>query len=64
MTIDDFHVLCAIWKQGVGSAVNRLNDVVAMIAEVRSIASSLGRASADRHSPYEEETLRRLCNNM
>ncbi|GAB2296905.1 hypothetical protein Dimus_031007 [Dionaea muscipula] len=28
---------------GVGSAVNKLNDVVAMIAEVRSIAESLGR---------------------
>lgn len=27
--------------QGVGSAVNKLNDVVAMIAEVRSIANSL-----------------------
>lgn len=27
--------------QGVGSAVNKLNDVVAMIAEVKSIAESL-----------------------
>ncbi|KAL6618772.1 hypothetical protein ACP70R_033911 [Stipagrostis hirtigluma subsp. patula] len=30
---------------GVGSAVNKLNDVVAMIAEVRSIAQSMGLAS-------------------
>jgi hypothetical protein len=29
----------------VGSAVNKLNDVVAMIAEVRSIADSLKTAS-------------------
>ena len=29
---------------GVGSAINKLNDVVAMIAEVRSIADSLGLA--------------------
>ena len=42
-----------------GSAVNRINDVVAMITEVRSIASSLG-ASADRHRTHEEEVLRRL----
>lgn len=30
---------------GVGSAVNKLNDAVAMIAEVRSIAEALGTAS-------------------
>uniref|UniRef100_A0ACD5U0I5 Uncharacterized protein n=1 Tax=Avena sativa TaxID=4498 RepID=A0ACD5U0I5_AVESA len=30
---------------GVGSAINKLNDVVAMIAEVRSIAEALGTAS-------------------
>lgn len=30
---------------GVGSAVNRLNDIVAMIAEVKSIAEALGAAS-------------------
>ncbi|MCI60302.1 hypothetical protein A2U01_0081557, partial [Trifolium medium] len=30
---------------GVGSAVNKLNDVVAMIAEVRSIADSLKTTS-------------------
>ncbi|KAG2689053.1 hypothetical protein I3843_09G121600 [Carya illinoinensis] len=42
---------------GVGSAVNKLNDVVAMIAEVRSITNSL-RASAGRHSTSEERALR------
>ncbi|KAL0906545.1 hypothetical protein M5K25_025047 [Dendrobium thyrsiflorum] len=31
---------------GVGSAVNKLNDVVAMIAEVKSIAESLGLSKA------------------
>ena len=31
--------------QGVGSAVNKLNDVVAMIAEVKSIAESLSNLS-------------------
>ncbi|KAJ6416812.1 hypothetical protein OIU84_002650 [Salix udensis] len=41
---------------GVGSAINRLNDVVAMIAEVRSIADSLG-SSADRHSKSEEQSM-------
>lgn len=41
---------------GVGSAINRLNDVVAMIAEVRSIADSLG-SSADRHSKSEEKSM-------
>ncbi|KAF2305415.1 hypothetical protein GH714_005064 [Hevea brasiliensis] len=41
---------------GVGSAVNKLNDVVAMIAEVRSIADSLG-ISADRHTTPEERIL-------
>ncbi|KAL6848931.1 hypothetical protein ACP4OV_021514 [Aristida adscensionis] len=30
---------------GVGSAINKLNDVVAMIAEVRSIAQAMGLAS-------------------
>ncbi|KAF5944789.1 hypothetical protein HYC85_018866 [Camellia sinensis] len=30
---------------GVGSAINKLNDVVAMVAEVRSIADSLGISS-------------------
>ncbi|KAK9268001.1 hypothetical protein L1049_010439 [Liquidambar formosana] len=43
---------------GVGSAVNRLNNVVAMIAEVRSIADALSK-SAGRTIP-EEKTLRRL----
>jgi hypothetical protein len=31
--------------QGVGSAVNRLNDQVGMVAAVRSIADSLGLPS-------------------
>lgn len=43
-------------KQGVGSAINRLNDVVAMIAEVRSIADSLC-SSADRRAKYEEKSV-------
>ena len=34
-----------LWLQGVGSAINKLNDVVAMIAEVRSISEALGTAS-------------------
>ncbi|KAH7844981.1 hypothetical protein Vadar_033852 [Vaccinium darrowii] len=42
---------------GVGSAVNKLNDVVAMIAEVRSIADSLG-ISSDRQTVSEERALR------
>ncbi|KAJ6979425.1 uncharacterized protein ycf23 [Populus alba] len=41
---------------GVGSAINRLNDVVAMIAEVRSIADSLG-SSADRLTKSEEKSV-------
>ncbi|XP_011010418.1 PREDICTED: uncharacterized protein ycf23-like [Populus euphratica] len=41
---------------GVGSAINRLNDVVAMIAEVRSIADSLG-SSADRRTKSEEKSV-------
>lgn len=45
-----------ILSQGVGSAVNKLNDVVAMIAEVRNIADSLG-ISADRHATPEERIL-------
>lgn len=43
--------------QGVGSAINKLNDVVAMIAEVRSIADSLG-ISSDRQTVVEEKALR------
>ncbi|GFY88610.1 hypothetical protein Acr_06g0005500 [Actinidia rufa] len=42
---------------GVGSAINKLNDVVAMIAEVRSIADSLG-ISSDRLAVPEEKALR------
>ncbi|XP_065879780.1 uncharacterized protein ycf23-like [Euphorbia lathyris] len=41
---------------GVGSAVNRLNDVVAMIAEVRRIADSIG-ISADRIPTPQSTTL-------
>lgn len=37
--------------QGVGSAVNKLNDVVAMIAEVRSIADSLTPSAAQLSRP-------------
>lgn len=42
---------------GVGSAVNKLNDAVAMIAEVRSIAESLG-TTADRRSASRNKILR------
>ncbi|KAK2642797.1 hypothetical protein Ddye_024560 [Dipteronia dyeriana] len=42
---------------GVGSAINKLNDVVAMIAEVRSIANSLN-ISANRQNASEEESLK------
>ncbi|XP_027345429.1 uncharacterized protein ycf23-like isoform X2 [Abrus precatorius] len=42
---------------GVGSAVNKLNDVVAMIAEVRSIASSL-QTSFQICTPHEVEAQR------
>ncbi|KDP37951.1 hypothetical protein JCGZ_04594 [Jatropha curcas] len=41
---------------GVGSAVNKLNDVVAMVAEVRSIADALGIPSG-RQATTEERTL-------
>ncbi|KAL5577194.1 hypothetical protein UlMin_018893 [Ulmus minor] len=41
---------------GVGSAINKLNDVVAMIAEVRSIADSL--ESAGRLTASEEQSLK------
>ncbi|XP_059669049.1 uncharacterized protein ycf23-like [Cornus florida] len=42
---------------GVGSAINKLNDVVAMIAEVRSIANSLD-ISTVRQNVTKEKTLR------
>lgn len=42
--------------QGVGSAVNKLNDVVAMIAEVKNIAESL--SSLSKNQPvFHERTL-------
>lgn len=40
-----------------GSAINKLNDVVAMIAEVRSIANSL-EVSSDKPSLEEIKSLR------
>ena len=42
--------------QGVGSAINKLNDVVAMIAQVRSISNSL--ASAGRCTANEEQSVK------
>ncbi|OMO49921.1 hypothetical protein COLO4_38298 [Corchorus olitorius] len=42
---------------GVGSAVNKLNDVIAMVAEVRSIAESLSTAS-DRQTTSKERSLK------
>ncbi|OMO66580.1 hypothetical protein CCACVL1_21074 [Corchorus capsularis] len=42
---------------GVGSAVNKLNDVIAMVAEVRSIAESLSTAS-DRQTASKERSLK------
>ncbi|MED6196076.1 hypothetical protein PIB30_043932 [Stylosanthes scabra] len=42
---------------GVGSAVNRLNDVVAMIAEVKSIATSL-QTTSPMHATHQVETRR------
>ncbi|KAI3498106.1 hypothetical protein L1887_33857 [Cichorium endivia] len=42
---------------GVGSAINKLNDVVAMIAEVRSIADSLG-LTVNSGSELENRALR------
>ncbi|KAL2467384.1 Uncharacterized protein Adt_43235 [Abeliophyllum distichum] len=42
---------------GVGSAVNKLNDVVAMIAEVKSIAESMALSPLKRNA-FEESNLR------
>ncbi|XP_073030559.1 uncharacterized protein ycf23-like isoform X1 [Primulina eburnea] len=42
---------------GVGSAVNKLNDVVAMIAEVKSIAQSLNLSTMEK-VVFEENSLR------
>ncbi|XWS19819.1 hypothetical protein CRYUN_Cryun31cG0049200 [Craigia yunnanensis] len=42
---------------GVGSAVNKLNDVIAMVAEVRSIAESLSMA-ADRQTTSKERSFK------
>lgn len=43
--------------QGVGSAVNKLNDVVAMVAEVTSIAQSLSSLTRNQ-TLYDEKSLR------
>ncbi|XWS12383.1 hypothetical protein CRYUN_Cryun37aG0085400 [Craigia yunnanensis] len=42
---------------GVGSAVNKLNDIIAMVAEVRSIAESLSMA-ADKQTTCEERSFK------
>ncbi|KAE8713072.1 putative Cation proton exchanger [Hibiscus syriacus] len=42
--------------QGVGSAVNKLNDVIAMVAEVRSIAESLKMEADSKQSPPRERS--------
>ncbi|KAJ8762072.1 hypothetical protein K2173_006736 [Erythroxylum novogranatense] len=42
---------------GVGSAVNKLDNIVAMIAEVRSIADSMNIA-AKKHTTYDKKTLK------
>ncbi|KAJ0017362.1 hypothetical protein Pint_10014 [Pistacia integerrima] len=42
---------------GVGSAINKLNDVVAMVAEVRSLADSLSM-SANRRAVPEEKSFK------
>ncbi|XP_022723380.1 uncharacterized protein ycf23-like isoform X1 [Durio zibethinus] len=42
---------------GVGSAVNKLNDVIAMVAEVRSIAESLSMA-ADKQTLSKERSFK------
>lgn len=42
---------------GVGSAINKLNDVVAMIAEVRSIADSLSLSVPTRRSSIEKKII-------
>ncbi|KAG8490090.1 hypothetical protein CXB51_015984 [Gossypium anomalum] len=41
---------------GVGSAVNKLNDVIAMVAEVRSIAESLKMAAADQQITHTDRS--------
>ncbi|MBA0811624.1 hypothetical protein Gohar_003502 [Gossypium harknessii] len=41
---------------GVGSAVNKLNDVIAMVAEVRSIAESLKMAAADQKITHTDRS--------
>lgn len=47
-------MLFCISIQGVGSAINKLNDAIAMVAEVRNIAESLSTAT-DRNARYEEK---------
>ncbi|TYG66251.1 hypothetical protein ES288_D06G252800v1 [Gossypium darwinii] len=43
-------------EKGVGSAVNKLNDVIAMVAEVRSIAESLKMAAADQQITHTDRS--------
>lgn len=40
--------------QGVGSAVNKLNDVVAMIAEVRSLADALASTQKQANVDHQK----------
>ncbi|KAL4309105.1 hypothetical protein GQ457_01G047120 [Hibiscus cannabinus] len=41
---------------GVGSAVNKLNDVIAMVAEVRSIAESLNMEAGSKQITHKERS--------
>ncbi|MBA0695094.1 hypothetical protein Goari_005328, partial [Gossypium aridum] len=41
---------------GVGSAVNKLNDVIAMVAEVRSIAESLKMAASEQQITHTDRS--------
>lgn len=49
---------CDCIIQGVGSAVNKLNDVVAMIAEVKSIAESLNSLTRIEKNVHDARNLR------
>ena len=51
MSIVEWNDVDVSLMQGVGSAVNKLNNVVAMIAEVRSIADSLAPTAAQLSRP-------------
>nr|GMD09763.1 uncharacterized protein ycf23-like [Ipomoea batatas] len=43
---------------GVGSAINKLNDTIAMIAEVKTIAESIGLLSTKKQDVLEESRFR------